>query len=113
MGLKIELYESVVVPTVTLGAETLGFRMDERHELDVIEIRRLRSMCGIPRVVRQRKEEMWRRLSMRERCGIKWIARFRDGSEAWSVLGESGWLKECTSLSWKEEGENTGLVRGG
>ena len=39
--------------------------MDERYELDVIKIRRLRSRCGIPKVVRQ--EEVRRRLGEREK----------------------------------------------
>ena len=42
--MKRELEERVLVPIVTYGAETLGMRMDDRHKLDVMEIRVLQSM---------------------------------------------------------------------
>ena len=41
--MKRELYEGVVVPKVTYGVETWGMRMDERHNLNVMEMKCLRS----------------------------------------------------------------------
>ena len=29
----------------------------------------------------------------------------------WSISVESGWLKECANLRWKEEGTEAGLAR--
>ena len=44
LGVKRELYELVVIPTVKYGAETWGRRMDERQKLDVMEMKCLRNM---------------------------------------------------------------------
>ena len=37
--MKTELYERVVIPTVTYAAQTLPMRIDERRKLDVAEIK--------------------------------------------------------------------------
>ena len=39
LGVKIELYGSVVAPPSTHGAETLSMRMDERQKLGFIEMK--------------------------------------------------------------------------
>ena len=51
-----ELYERVVVPTVMYGSEAWGLRVEERRKLDVMEMRCLRSMCGVTRMDRLRNE---------------------------------------------------------
>ena len=44
-----------------------GIRMDERYKPDVIEMKYSQSMCGVTRMDRWRNEEVWRRLSVREK----------------------------------------------
>ena len=61
---KRELYERVVVPTVMYGSEAWGLRVEERRKLDVMEMRCLRSMCGVTRMDRLRNEVV------RERVGV-------------------------------------------
>ena len=55
------LYERVIVPTVTYGAETWSMREAERKRLEVFEMRCLRSMVGVTRMDRVRNEEVRRR----------------------------------------------------
>ena len=45
---------------MTHGAEALGIRIDERHELDVIEMKFMKSICAVTRMDRWRKEEVRR-----------------------------------------------------
>ena len=52
LGVKFELYEKMVVLAVTFGGERWGMRMDERHRLDAIDIKGLRSMFGVTRMDR-------------------------------------------------------------
>ncbi len=47
MTAKRRLYEGVVVPTVLYGAETWNMGAAERRRLNVMEMRCLRSMCGV------------------------------------------------------------------
>ena len=64
MDAKKCLYEKVIVPTVTYGAETWSVREAERKRLDVFEMRCLRSMVGVTLMDRVRNEEV------RERAGV-------------------------------------------
>ena len=57
MGVNTKLYQRVVVPTVTHEAETQGMRMNEKHELFVMETKSSLSMCGVIRVDKFRKDE--------------------------------------------------------
>ena len=45
MGVKNELYERVIEPTVTRVAGTLRMTMHDRHKLYVMKILCLRNMC--------------------------------------------------------------------
>ncbi len=51
----------VVVPTALHGAQTWNMGAAERKRLNVMEIRRLRSMCGVTRMDRVKNEEVRRR----------------------------------------------------
>merc|ERR1712121_444092 len=65
LNVKKELYERIVVTTVTYGSETWDMRREERNKLDVSEMQCLRNMCGVTR---------WNRLrnvAVRERVGVK------------------------------------------
>ena len=62
---KRELYESLVLKTVMYGLEAWGLRVEVESKLDVMEMRCLRSMCGVTRMDRLRYEVV------RERaCGM-------------------------------------------
>ncbi len=61
MSAKRRLYEGVVVPTGLYGAETCNMGAAERRRLNVMEMRRLRSMCGVTRMDRVRNDEVRRR----------------------------------------------------
>ena len=61
MNAKRRLYEGIVVPTALYGAETWNMRAAERRRLNVMEMRCLRSMCGVTRMDRVRNEEVRRR----------------------------------------------------
>ena len=61
MDAKRRLYEGVVVPTALYGAETWNMSAVERKRLNVMEMRCLRSMCGVTRMDRIRNEEVRRR----------------------------------------------------
>ena len=54
-GVKKTLYQLVIVPTVTYGAETWGLRETERRRLNVFEMKCLRPMVGVTRWDRIRK----------------------------------------------------------
>ena len=54
----------MIVPTVMYGSEAWGLRVEERRKLDVMEMRCLRSMCGVTRMDRLRNEVV------RERVGV-------------------------------------------
>ncbi len=61
MSARRRLYEGVVVPTVLYGAETWSMGAAERKRLNVMEMRCLRSMCGVTRMDWVRNEEVQRR----------------------------------------------------
>ena len=55
------LYEEVLVPTVLYGAEAWGMRSAERRNVNVLEMKCLRSLVGVSRMDRVRNEEVcWR-----------------------------------------------------
>ena len=58
LGVKRELYERIVVPTVMYGLEAWAMRVEERNKLDVTEMNCLRSMCGVTRMDRWRNEDV-------------------------------------------------------
>ncbi len=58
---KRRLYEGVLVPTALYGTETWSRRAAERRRLNVMEMRCLRSMCGVKCMDRVTNEEVWRR----------------------------------------------------
>ena len=64
MDAKRSLYESVVVPTVLYGSECWGLKANERHRLNVFEMRCLRSMCGVTIMDRERNEHIRRRVGI-------------------------------------------------
>ena len=63
MGIKAKkcLYEGVIVPTALYGAEAWGMRSAERKDVNVLEMKCLRSVVGVSRMDRVRNEEVRRR----------------------------------------------------
>ncbi len=57
MTAKRRLYEGVMVPTVLYGAETWNMGSAERR-LDVMEMRCLKSMCGVTQMDWLRNDEV-------------------------------------------------------
>ena len=80
MEAKRSIYEGVIVPTVTYGAETWSLREAERRRLDVFEMKCLRSMVGVTRMDRVRNEVVRERTGVGEalssrvdRMGLRWF----------------------------------------
>ena len=55
------LYEGVIVPTALHGAEAWGMRSAEKRKVNVLEMKCFRSLLGVSRMDRFRKEELRRR----------------------------------------------------
>jgi hypothetical protein len=88
MNAKRRLYESVVVPTVMYGSETWGLRVAERRQLNVLEMKCLRSMAGVTLWDRRRNEEVRRttgvvkELAGRVDCSVlRWFGHMERMSE--------------------------------
>ena len=63
LGIKAKkcLYKRVIVPTALYGAEARGMRSAEKRNVNVLEIKCLRSLVGVSRMNRVRNEEVCRR----------------------------------------------------
>ena len=66
MNVKRKLYEGVAVPTALYGSETWSMGVAEKRKLNVMEMKCLRSMCGVTRMDRVRNEEVRRRTGVRK-----------------------------------------------
>lgn len=71
MNAKKRLYEGVVVPTALYGAETWNMGVAERKRLNVVEMKCLRSMCGVTRYDRVRNEEVRRRTGVVQELSVR------------------------------------------
>ncbi len=60
MSTERRLYKGVVVPAVLYGAETWNMESAEKRILNVMEMKCLRSMCGVTRMDRVRNNEVRR-----------------------------------------------------
>ena len=60
-GVKKTLYQQVIVPMVTYGAETWRLREAERRRLNVFEMKCLRPIVGVKSWDRIRDQEIRRR----------------------------------------------------
>ena len=61
---KVGLYKSIVVPSLVYGSESWSLSARDRSRLEVVEMKCLRSICGLRRVDRVRNEEIRRRCQM-------------------------------------------------
>ena len=60
------LYEGVIEPTASYGAEALGMRSARTRKVNVLEMKCLGNLVGVSRIDRVRHEELHRR------AGIEW-----------------------------------------
>ena len=51
----------IIVPTALYGAEAWGVRSAERRKVNVLEMKCLRSLVGVPRMDKVRNEQVRRR----------------------------------------------------
>ena len=70
LGIKAKtcLYKGVIEPTALYGAEAWGIRSAERRKVNVLEIKCLRSLVGVPRMDTVRYEEV------RRKAGIEGVS---------------------------------------
>ena len=101
------MYQQVIVPTVTYGAETLGLREAERRLLNVFEMKCLRPMVGVTRWDRIRNEEIRRNAGVEETLAEKVDRRLLRWFGHVERLDEGRWPRKVKAA--KVEGQ---LVRG-
>src|SRR5215469_3312559 len=77
--MKKRIFESIVVPKVIYGSESWCLNARERSDLEVFEMKGLRSMCGITIRDRIRSERI------RERCSWEWglVCRYEQNVLKW------------------------------
>ena len=113
MKVKRKLYEGIVVPTALYGAETWSMGTAEKRRLNVLEMRCLRSMCGVTRRDRIRNEEIRRRTGVprglagrADQCLLRWyghVERMEEGSLVKRLMGSDvrgGRLRGRPHLGW-------------
>ena len=63
LGIKVKkcLYEGVIVPTASYGAEAWSMRTAERRKVNVLEMKCLRSLVGVSQLDRIRNADVRRR----------------------------------------------------
>ena len=71
MNVKKVLYEKVVVPTVMYGSESWGMKVTETQKLNVFAMKCLRSMTGVSRLDRVRKEVVRARTGVRRELAAR------------------------------------------
>src|SRR5215469_10362862 len=73
------IYESMVITKVMYGYEGWVLNADDRHRLEVFEMKGLRNMCGVTR------RDRIRNVRIREWCGWerKIISRYEEGLLRW------------------------------
>ena len=71
MNVKRVLYEKMAVPTVMYGSELWSMKVNERQKLNVFEMKCLRSMTGVSRLGRVRKEVVRARTGVRRELAAR------------------------------------------
>ena len=126
MGVKKMLYEGIVVPTALYGAETWNMGVADKKRLNVMEMRCLRSMCGVTRMDRVRNEEVRRRTGVvrdlagrAEQCVLRWfghVERMEEGRLVKRIVrssGKGGNLRGRPRKGWMDSVKEAVKVRGG
>ena len=62
VNVKRMMYESIVLPCVLYGADTLGLEEREHKRLNVMEIKCLKGNCGVTRMDKISNEDIRRRV---------------------------------------------------
>ena len=94
------LYEGVIAPTELYGAKAWGMKSADRRKVNVLEMKRLRSLVGVKRMDRVRNEEV------RRRAGIESELASRADQRVlrWFVHVER--MKEWMSTVWPKSVES-------
>ena len=107
-------YEGVIVTTPFYGSDSLGMRSDERRKMNDFEMKCLRSLAGLSRMGRVRKEGVRRRAGIEResvsRTDLRVLLWFRhvermDGYRmARRVLmaEDGGWVRVRPRLGWMD-----------
>ena len=99
LGIKAKkyLYEKVIVLMALYQAEAWGMRSAERRKVNVIEIKCLRSLVGVPQMDRVMNEEvtMRKRLERVESPGAYVTEEFHVAISGWPCV-----LLDCPPMLW-------------
>ena len=96
LGIKAKkcLHEGVIVPTALYEAEAWGLRSDdEKRKVNILEMKRLRSLVGVSRMDRVRNEEV------RRKAGIERELASRADQRVFRWFGH---VEEWMSTVWSE-----------
>ena len=118
-GLEIKAkkcLERVIVPTALYGAEAWGMRSAERRKVNVLEMKCLRSLVGVPRMDRVRNEEVRTRAgiereltSRADQRSLRWFAHvermgeYRMARRVLMAEAVMGRVRERPRLGWMED----------
>ena len=104
MSLRVKktLYQQVIVPMVTYGAESWGLREAERRRLNVFEIKCQRPVVGVTRRYEIRNEEIRRKAGIEEtlaekvdRRVLRWFGHVERRDEwCWPRKVKTVWVDE-------------------
>ena len=94
LGIKAKkcLYEGVIVPTALYGAGAWGLRSTE---MNVLDMKCLRSLFGVSRMDRVRNEEVRRRAGIENELSSRADQRVFRWFDMWEEWMSTVWPKGC------------------
>ena len=109
------LYETVIWPTALYGAEAWGMKSAERRKVNVLEIKCLKSLVGVSRMDRVRKEEVHRwagiervLASWADQRVLRWFGNlermdeYRTARRVFMAKISGGWVRGRPRLGWMD-----------
>lgn len=110
---KIGMFEGIVVPTVLYGCESWALNAEERKRIEVMEMRCLRTICGVrwfDRITNNRVRDMCgKKRSFGERADqgvLKWYGHLER-------MSDERLVKKIYKSEVRGQGEGVGRKRGG
>ena len=119
LGIKAKkcLYEGVIVPTALYVAEAWGMRSAKRRKVNVLEMKCLRSLVGVPRMDRFRNEEVRRRAgrerelaSRADQRVLRWFGHVERMDHYRMAKVSGGRVRGRPRLGWKVALGNRGMT---
>ena len=120
MGTKRGLYESIIVPTALYGAETWGLKADDKKPLDIMEMKCLRTMCGLTIWDRKTNDKIHRRTGVDSKLSyranqraLRWYGHMERMSEerlpkrVMNSEAEGVTARGRPKVGWKEDIKNS------